>query len=94
MTTKILADFQIFISVPLILNSKHTNFGIVLESLFLNFEPFLAFLSAFIANSEHVFVYQFSWIDLNTLFREMGVWLSGYWLSLGNQRLPVPVQLL
>ena len=32
---------------------------------------FLAFLSAFITNLEHVFVYQFSWIDLNTLFPEM-----------------------
>ena len=32
---------------------------------------FLNFLSAVIANLEHVFVYQFSWINLNTLFPEM-----------------------
>ena len=32
---------------------------------------FLAFLSAFIANLEHAFVYQFSSIDSNTLFPEM-----------------------
>ena len=45
-------------------------FGIALES-FEFWTKFIAILSAFIPNLEHAFINQLSWIDLNTLFREL-----------------------
>ena len=40
---------------------------------------FTTFLSAFIANLEHIFFYQLSWIDLNILFPEFEWVLICFW---------------
>ena len=55
----------------LIINSKVTNLGIALESLFWTLKQVSSISECFYCYLEHAFVCQFGWIDFNILFPEM-----------------------